>query len=522
MAYRYSNFFSGTSDSPYDSDEREKRRREDEMLSTLASAPAPMQIDSARKPAAIAQPQPGPSAAVRAPSPEAPPEVFQARPNETTESGFDFGDAITNYGLPALAGLLDLATNKGRGLGTILQSGALQANQRAISRRELAADKLEFLSKEADRKQRNAYYDYLNRSLGQRAENQVGTAQRQERGLKLREDQFKLENDPGGERATAYKDYLYSTGQAPRGSLNDLSYAQLRQQNRQLADQWELSRTPQIAAAEAQKAGARANATNASELRFAAPTAAASAQGRVGVEMAAAPQLASIKAQAERQAAEETGASKVIPGTVVRNEEAYAQNAGDPTTLRRMQDDASGLQTAFDALRTMRALRAKHGTELYGDAKTQYDMAQAAFNTGMTKAGSTGTLTDSERRYYTEMVPTMGVSGLDALRVIPGQGDPKLQALDGAIQQFGSMANSKLYAYGLGLPSGAESEDPPAPARPARPKPRPSAKPAAESGAAAQPTGDVVTVTAPNGESRQMPREQAERVRGKPGWRIDG
>jgi hypothetical protein len=134
---------------------------------------------------------------------------------------------------------------------------------------------------------------------------------------------------------------------------------------------------------------------------------------------------------------------------VIKDEAAYAQNAANPAAFTKMQTDVGGFKTALDSLRTMAQLEEKYGTALAGEAKTMYDMAQVLVNTGLTQAGSTGTLTDSERAYYMSMIPSIepGVKDLAKL----GGRNIRREQLKGALQAFENVANSKLHVYGIGM-----------------------------------------------------------------------
>lgn len=455
MANNRQNFFRGGYDSsPYDEDE--KRRKDEEALLSLvqpqraptAQMPTSQKVDSARR---------------FAPEPTVRDDEVRLPDNmQPREEGIDVGDAITNFAIPGVAALVDAFTNKGRSIGAITQAAATQANQRAISRKETARDQLDYLVKEGELKERGKYNDYLNRSLMDRSERgSRGLDNASDREKRLREADSRV-NDPNSDAAKAFRAYAVKNG-APEEDLVALGLSGMKMALPNISKQWELQRAPQENAVAADRAGQTAaageRARTAVELQT-APEVNANAAAKAGLVSEAtegsrvrvAQGSAAARKVGERAGEEQVGTGTEIPGFIVRNPRAAAQNLGDDTTKRKVQDITSGSKTAYDALREMRAIREEFGTELVGNAKSRYDMAGAAFNTGMTQIGSTGTLTDGERKYYSEMVPGLGAGWTDALRV--GGKDIKLEQLNGALSQFGKMADSKLSTYGGSLDRG--------------------------------------------------------------------
>lgn len=443
-------------------------------------------------------------------------EYMQAATTEPAgESvGTKIGNFLGDSGMGILATLLDAGFNKGRAIPQIMtQTGQMVTD--AAQRRAAEQDRaLDFQLRAQQQRATNArleraadqeaqYRQSLAKHWGAQEAQAQGRLDEAKASGEMSRRKFSLENDPNDPAVVDFKERQYQSG-VPRGSLDNATMATLRL-DPTFRGQVDLFFKEQGIPIEAQRAAATSGA--GAQARLNVETSPGNVERQAAaqetINAAGARGSGTGAAQAQRAAAQEAGASKVLPGFKINNPQAYVDAAGDPTTFRKMQDMGSGVNTALNALRRMRELRAQYGTELIGDVKTQYDMAQAAVNTGMSQIGSSGTLGDKEREYYAGMIPSIGLGPTDLIRLAPGQEDPKLKQLDGAIQAFTRMGNDKMGLYGVSVDSGATppATTPPGPASAPAPKPKPpNAAPAPAATSAAPPNASgMVHMRGPGG-----------------------
>lgn len=387
-----------------------------------------------------------------------------------------FGQFVQDNSIGILGTLLDLGLNKGRNIPQIMTSSAAH-QQRAIRGRE----------------QDRAQYADLALQARQQREAAARAARGDSTEARLRQ-QYDLDNNPDNPYAQQLREKLIQAG-VPREQVEGLAYKALKDMMPHY-QRWMQHGMADIAASDAaNRAGAVATRQNEVQTEYhptevlqkgevAAETARQGVIGRVAGETGTLPQALQNEAERLRNQSEATDAGKIaigakrrIPGTQVTDLDVYARNAADDTTYKKMQDMAEGLKTMQAGIDRMIELRAKYGMELIGDVKAQYDLAQVAVNTGLTKLGSTGTLTDGERKYYESMLPKMAPQLWDIVRLIPGQPDPMLEMLKGARTQIGATGQAKSQIYGFGM--GADMPAPPTAASPTAAQPPTAARPRA-------------------------------------------
>lgn len=470
-----------------DFDEAEERAREDSMLSELASfQPQPpddrnILIDYAsqyapEEPTLAGVPEHDAAEAQRAAAQSQLINAAATAPKPT--AGAKIGEFLGDNAVGILGTFLDAAVNKGRNIPGILTAGAAAADQSAARRAAEENRTMDFMLRaqsqraqgqraaeqaERDRSYKTALQQHWNVQATQAARN----AENREKQTQLGRDRFEAERNPNDPNAVAMRGFLRARG-ITDPNIDKMGIVGMRMAQPALATEFDEFYSDTQARLAAKQAEAQASGA---------------ARGRLRVEIQLAPEIARMEAEqagaiaaaqaeARKRAEEALSSGRVLPGTVVRDETAYKQSGTDPKSRGDMIAIAGGAKTSVDALKRMRALRARHGTELFGANKTAYDMAQVNVNTGLTQIGSTGTLTDGERKYYMGMVPGMSASFEDVPRLLPGQPDTKLKMIDAAIKAFEQMADSRLYLYGVGL-------DHDAPLPEDMPKGRPHGAPAA-------------------------------------------
>ena len=394
----------------------------------------------------------------------------------------EVGQFFADNSIGLLGTMLDLGLNKGRNIPRIMTESA-QHQQRSIAGRQDDRNQAAQLATSARRARDEAAQSKVNNQFRTKQQERWARLDEQsDRDYALRVEQQKrlaekhdLDTNPNNPIVQDLKDSLYRDGGVPRGSLDGANLVTLRQNPayKALIDEYFRRRGISIGAQEAFAEGQ------------------AGVQGKVAGETATLPQqianetekqTAKIRNEAtvSREEAEKAGAEKVLPGTHITNPKAYAQNAADPTTYRAMQDTADGLKTMRDAVDQMIRIRERSGIELYGPDKTAYELAQVAVNTGLTKLGSTGTLSDGERRYYESMLPGISLQAKDFLRVFEGGEDPILAELKGARDQIDRTSSAKTSIYGFAMGDAPQESGQPSPAAPkstGAPRPQPKAAP---------------------------------------------
>jgi hypothetical protein len=409
-------------------------------------------------------------------------------PELNIDSGPDWSDAL-GAGTTALAALADLGFNKGRGTGNILAAGGQFAQARGEQRLAQTKEALNYEEKRAALDRSNRHDDYLYANMAQRGQQgavkldqagqrieiagqNAGTKAKGEARQTRKEDR---DTNPESDYRDAFADTLIKQGMATSAELKNLSYEQMKADYGAQARKFDLEHAGEKAG---NAATGRINAENAlagetgaakateygaqtpGAVDRARQTAAATAPYKVDV----AEDSAAARVRGQQAGERQVGGGIRVPGLVPTDPEVAAQNAGDPATLAKIQAIGGPLASARDALKEMIAIRKQYGTELPGNAKSRFDMAQVAINGAMTKIGETGVLSNEERNYYMSMIPSLTLGWTDALR--PGGKDIKAEQLAGAAQEFGNLANGKLRAYGWGLDSGAPQQAAPMPGAP--------------------------------------------------------
>lgn len=414
-----------------------------------------------------------PDSGLSAPPPMA---AFQPPPHADMaplqlNTGPDWSDAL-GVGTTALASLADLALNHGRGTGQILAAGGQFGQARAEQRLRGTQDALAYEEKRAQLDKSNRYNDYLFANMAQRGQNQQTIAQQRGQNIDLRardvgvkeansgraDAKVTRDTNAASDYAQQFRDWATERGLAQPGDLDKMSYEQMKSANPALLKAWEFDHT-------GDKAQAARTGTIAADLAAAPDTTAVAADRAGKVAAAEAPYKVSVAegSAAARERGQQTGKEQAsaglsIPGLIETDPQAATRSKSDPTTLRKIQDSGGALAAARSALQDMAALRKQYGTELPGEAKTRFDMAQVSINGALTELGRTGVLSDKERAYYMSMIPDLSLGWTDALR--PGGVDIKQKQLAGALQEFGNLANGKLRAYGYGLDTGSGRPQP--------------------------------------------------------------
>lgn len=368
------------------------------------------------------------------------------------EEGTDWGGALANYGIPAIAGLIDAATNRGRGIGTILQSAGVQANQRAIGKRELAAEKLKFLTDDADAQQKAKYYDYLNRSLGVREDQGGKRIANQTEGLGLRKEAQDFALNPNNPQAQA------GAAKVKELTGTDLEGLNARQQGQAM---------PIVGRIQ----GAA----------LAPVTAGKSKQAVIDTEVGNAPrtnQVAADKAGAEADARVRatTGAERDInSATPVANAEI-----ADPAVWGALNDAqrtkgmaASEARAVFEkSLTTMREINKRTGLQnLPSGDKATYDAAHGTAVSQLSNLYNTGVISKEEYQRMSDRLPQSGgikSSAHAAVGWATNNDNLLADELEGAGNEILGELGVKMSTYGLRPKSGA-----------GKPKQRPPLEPAA-------------------------------------------
>lgn len=402
--------------------------------------------------------------------PMPPPAAYQPPPHAemaplNIDTGPDWSDAL-GAGTTLLAGLADLGFNHGRGTGQILAAGGEFAKARADQRLRGTQDALGYEEKRAQLDKSNRYNDYLYASLGERTRKAgVTEAQGDERiGVSKQNAATKA---GANARANAQADpSQFIEWAATKGydlsHLQGATMTQVRSAMGPLMKEWDLEHADEKA--QATRGGtiaadvAAAPQTNA----VAADKAAGIAEATEGSRLRVAEGGAAARERGQQLGKEQAAGGLAIPGLVETDPNVASRSKADAPTLRKVQDVGGSLSAARDALVEMQTLRKQYGTELPGNAKSRFDLAQVAINGALTELGRTGVLSNEERKYYMSMVPNLSLGWTDALR--PGGKDIKAEQLAGALQEFSSLANGKLRAYGYGLGNGGSQS-----ARPAMP-----------------------------------------------------
>lgn len=139
------------------------------------------------------------------------------------------GEAVRDFAPMAVGGALDIFLNKGRGLGALAGAG-MQANAlQEKNRQTMASDAGKFAATARDQRE----------SQG-RAQLGAITEQRQQQ-------QFDLANNPDNPQTTALRESIYAQAPDLKGTLDGLTYAQIKQQQPAINMHLRSNFTPQLA-----------------------------------------------------------------------------------------------------------------------------------------------------------------------------------------------------------------------------------------------------------------------------------
>lgn len=418
------------------------------------------------------------------------------------DTGPDWSDAL-GAGTIGLAALADLGLNHGRGTGQILASGANFGAARAQQRLQQTQDALSYEEKRAQLEKSNRYNDYLYASMAQRGQNQGLSA-----ALRAESNQTAAQNAAtkahGESRQTTNDDptpfiaWAKEKGYDLEG-LQSMSAA--RAALGPLMKEWDLAH-----------ADDRARAT---------------AEGRIGAELDNADALgdaAATKAAKVEQATEPGAIRKIEAGAIAKaradrsaaGEKSYANvDVVDPNVVSSLNtkqvndmNDLSQTKVQFEkAMNDMAEIQSRNGMQVMpsGD-KAAYDTAQAAAIGSLTKLFATGVLAEPEYKRMKERIPSSGISAGGVMGTVGDQisstRDELSGVFDAALSQFGVRGKKQGQEQPPRLGGGVSQAN--------------GARPMSGGG----PTGDMVKVTSPSGNSNYVTAEQAEKLKIIPGWKV--
>lgn len=364
------------------------------------------------------------------PAPERPSAADQLRSMKDDDSPWD---AVTNYGIPAIAALLDTATNKGRGVGSILQSAGIQANQRAVGRRELAQDKLRYLDDDARRAQQQKMLDYNWASLANRQGQGWERINLQGEGLDLRKKAQDFALNPDNEQAQRGAAKTQELTGVDVNGLNSRQQGQMapvvgRIQGAALAPETagrvkqtqidtELANHPRTEAAAASQAGAVADSTTRA------------------------------KSAAER----DIGASTPVANGSIENRDVWGalNDSQRSQALKTLES-----RNVFEhALATMMEIQKRAGVQnLPSGDKATYDAAHGAAVSQLSTLYNTGVISAEEYKRMSDRLPQSGglkTSAAAAVGWATGQDNVVGDMLAGAGSETLKELDAKLSTFGL-------------------------------------------------------------------------
>jgi len=200
-----------------------------------------------------------------------------------------------------------------------------------------------------------------------------------------------------------------------------------------------------------------------------------------------------------------------IPGSAVVDEEAWKASTTSAVERRGIQKYFQGVQQVRNGIAALKQLREENGTEMFGQAKSNYDSELTAVIGGFTQIGQSGVLNGGEFARYKDFIPGIGPKASDAMRLLPGHSDPTLDELQGVADAVEQLAGDGLATVGLAFEG------------PAQTRAGKGARAAAPSGGSKAKLGDgfsegapssaagprTVTVTYTDGETEQVEADAA-------------
>lgn len=267
-------------------------------------------------------------------------------PNE-----YGLGEFARDTGAGAIASILDIGFNKGRGLGGIAQGVSDVAQNSEAMRQKRAAQQGDFSLKARDAREGKGYkdaqakhWDALDNIGGQRltiSGQNAGTAA--EREARIAED-AKRRHDTDTPESERKIDALRQNG-VPESMIAGRSSEELDKLLSIYSKQVDLANAPRTTAIAVDRAGKEANAKNASELGYAAPTATQKELGSAAGKIATA---GAVNA-AEGKVPETTKAAEASRGkftTETESAQKVARSIASVLSNKQEGQDIPGLSRA--------------------------------------------------------------------------------------------------------------------------------------------------------------------------------
>jgi len=436
--------------------------------------------------------------------------------------------------LPGAIGITaDAITNKGQGIGDISQLMLAQADQNLARDTQRQASNREYALKQRAQREQSAggtAFDrayktagVLNDRVGRqiRAENlgmrgvQLGQG---ERGLQLREDAHSYNYNPNDERAIKLVDDLIAGGMDDRArGMN----TEALKDRRPLTDkEFDHNWAPTTRSDKAKETHANTEArieaelglaprTTAAEADKAAKTAEASTGARIRTEGALAPISAATKATettattGARNAAESDATEQGYIPPLARKEldpERVRLVARDKKAAEHARQELEASGEVVSIIQDLIETRKKEAQGLIapGSARSFFDSSRGRLEGQISLAGAMGTLQEGDRRAIGAYLGNSGASWTDLIGLLGA--DVKLDQLEGVLQTFRTADQRAAQKYGYGEFGSA----------PTTTTPR---QPRAQAGAAPSSGGSGMVTIRLGGETRQVPADQAQRLK---------
>lgn len=362
---------------------------------------------------------------------------------------------------PLVAGLFDVAANKGRGLSNIAQTGVESANR--LYQQQLAQQQdARQAAQQAHAVRRGISDEQFQRvaKLGTMfQENQRIAAQRD--ALNYRGDaaeqarqRFQNENSPTSAPAVAFREYIYSRAPNLKGTLDSMGLSAMRLAQKDFAAQFD---------------HANADMTREDKSKEAAATAAASTAARLNTEHSLAPRTAQDAAE---QAGLTTEATELVKGAhkteseIADADRRWAPPEGreilngeiaqavkfNPVTSKQAQDDMRASARLVKAAEDLKDLRRKYGrlTALPSKEQARFESAKTAFTGMLAHATGMGSVQEGDRDAINQFLTTSGLSMTDLVT-----GNVKAEQLEGVLDTALKIDRDVAQTYGYTPYSGA-------------------------------------------------------------------
>lgn len=464
------------------------------------------------------------------------------------EGGNEYGlGEILRDVLPGAIGAgADIISNNGRGLGDIAQLSLSQANQNAArDQQRMLADREYALKQRAQREQSSGGSDFdrayktaniANARQGRQLQGE-NLARRDialgqgERKVQIAEDTHSYNYNPEDKRALDLVDDLIAGGMDPRArglpteALKDRKVVTDKEvdhawNNIEAGDKANVS-----AATSAATTGARIK-TEGQLADVAAGTAAkeagarseASTRERIETEGELADVSAGVKnkeAAASTQGrlgAEADVAEEGFVGPLARAEldpERVRLIARDPKMAKEARDKLGASAGIVSILSDMRDIRAKEAQGLAkpGTSRSFFDANRVQLEGLIARGNDMGVLNEGDRRAVGSFLGASGAGWLDLSGLLGS--DVKLEQLEGVRNAF--LEADRREAANYGYDSFGTARSATTQRRPAA-RAQPGAAPAAAPSTSAPQGGGMVTIRL-GGETRQVPADQAQRLK---------